>query len=222
VSLASEEIYRKLLHGFALILPAAIFYGPDMLGLRPHPIDQTIISLYLGVVLVFSLSIEALRLRKSSFSRIFNLCFGSMLRSEEAKQLTGATYIFAGSFFCSLMAINGRVAAASAFLALTLFILGDAAAALVGKSLGRTRIGGKTLEGALGCFTLCFLLSFGVFPILPDFTSVWGEIFWTDAFFLSAMVAILELFPVRVGKTILNDNLYVPAITTLAAIVMGG
>ena len=36
--------------------------------------------------------------------------------------------------------------------ALFFLFLGDAAAALVGKSMGRIRIGEKTLEGALGCF----------------------------------------------------------------------
>ena len=217
MSLTSEEIFRKLLHGFALVLPAAIFYGPGILH-----VQSWLISLVLGFLLVVSLSVEALRFRSSSFSRIFNHCFGSMLRSAESTKLTGATYVMGGSFFCSLIAIGGKVAAASAFLGLSLFILGDAAAALVGKAIGRRRIGEKTLEGALGCFALCLLLGLGIFPYLPELTLVWGNIHLLQAVFLSALVAVLELFPFRVGKIVLNDNLYVPVIVTFVCILMHG
>tara|TARA_B100001094_G_scaffold321636_1_gene369670 strand:- start:616 stop:1269 length:654 start_codon:yes stop_codon:yes gene_type:complete len=217
VSLTSEEIFRKLLHGLALVLPAAIFYGPTFLH-----VQSWLISLVLGFLLVVSILIETLRFRSSSFSGIFNHCFGSMLRSSESTKWTGATYVMGGSFFCSLIAIGGKAAAASAFLGLSLFILGDAAAALVGKAIGRKRIGKKTLEGALGCFALCLLLSLGVFPYLPDFTLLWGNINLLQAVFLSALVAVLELFPLHVGKNVLNDNLYVPVIVTVVCILIQG
>lgn len=217
MSLTSEEVFRKLLHGLALVLPAAIFYGPEILHAQPW-----LISLFLGFLLVVSLSIEAIRFRSSSFSRIFNYCFGSMLRSAESTKFTGATFVIGGSFLCSLIAIGGKIPAASAFLGLSLFILGDAAAALVGKAIGRRRIGEKTLEGALGCFALCLLLALGVFPYLPNFTLVWGNFHLLQAVFLSALVAVLELFPFRVGKIVLNDNLYVPVIVTFVCILIHG
>jgi len=118
--------------------------------------------------------------------------------------------------------MGGKIAAASAFLALSLLIIGDAAAALVGKAIGRRRIGEKTLEGALGCFALCLLLSLRVFPYLPELTLVWGNIHLLQAVFLSALVAVLELFPFRAGKIVLNDNLYVPVIVTFVCILMHG
>ena len=31
--LTKEEVNRKLVHGLAVVLPAGIFYGPDLLGL---------------------------------------------------------------------------------------------------------------------------------------------------------------------------------------------
>ena len=145
-----------------------------------------------------------------------------MLRSAESTKLTGATFVIGGSFLCSLIAMGGKVPAASAFLGLSLFILGDAAAALVGKAIGRSRIGEKTLEGAFGCFALCLLLALGVFPYLPEFTLVWGNIHLLQAVFLSALVAVLELFPFRVGKIVLNDNLYVPVIVTFVCILIHG
>ena len=98
----------------------------------------------------------------------------------------------------------------------------DAAAALVGKAIGRIRIGDKTLEGALGCFALCAFLSCFVFPRLPEFPVVWGELSLLHALLLSALVAILELFPVRLGRLTLNDNLYVPVVVTFAALALRG
>lgn len=210
MSLSSEEINRKLLHGLAVILPAAIFYGPVTSTLTPPAV-----SCLLGVLLVFSLLVESVRFRNPRVRDLFNRCFGSMLRADEESALTGATYVFAGSFLCSLLALQGSVQAAAAFLGLALFILGDAAAALTGKAFGRIRIGDKTLEGALGCFFLCAVLAAFVFPVLPAFTETWGEIGLVRILVLSALVALLELFPLRLGGFTLNDNLYVPVLVTL-------
>ena len=69
----------------------------------------------------------------------FNL-FGSMMRTQEETQLTGATYIIAGSFICSCISLTSDAFAASAFISLCLFVLGDAAAALCGKAFGRVKV----------------------------------------------------------------------------------
>ena len=216
MSLTSEEIYRKLLHGLAVVLPVGIFYGPNMSFLTEYSVSGII-----GILFFFAIQVEYTRFRSPAFAEWFNKWFGSMLRPEEAHQITGATYVLGGSFLCSLIALQeDLVACASAFLALTLFILGDAAAALVGKAIGRIRIGDKTLEGTLGCFFLCFFLSWLVFPALPDFTLLWGPITILDAFLLSALVAVLELYPIRFGKFVFNDNLYVPVVVTFAAMAL--
>ena len=215
MSLTLEEINRKLLHGFAVALPAGIFYGPDLLVLPPWSPAPII-----GAMLILSLVIETLRFRSPALGALFSKCFGPMLRAEEDTKLTGATYVFGGSFLCSLIALQGPVASAAAFLGLTIFILGDAAAALVGKAIGRIRIGGKTLEGSLGCFALCVFLAAVVFPRLPTFSDVWGELPLLQVVVLSALVAVLELFPIRLGRFVLNDNLYVPVLTTLVALAL--
>ncbi len=215
MSLTPEEINRKLLHGLAVVLPAGIFYGPQLLQ-----VPQWMVSVIIGALFVASLAIEALRFRNPSFGELFRKCFGSMLRTGEKATLTGATYVCGGSFLCSLIALQGNPAPSAAFLALTLFILGDAAAALVGKAMGRIRIGDKTLEGALGCFLVCVLLAYFVFPRLPGFSAVWGPLPLHQVLVLSALVAILELFPVRLGRFVLNDNLYVPVAVTVAALAL--
>ncbi|MFP6901721.1 MAG: hypothetical protein VCA36_12315 [Opitutales bacterium] len=215
MSLTPEEINRKLLHGMAVALPAGIFYGPDLLGLpfwSPVPV--------IGSLFVLSLLIETMRFRNAGFGGLFNKWFGSMLRAEERTKPTGATYVLGGSFLCSLIALHGTTAAAAAFLALTLFILGDAAAALVGKAIGRIRVGEKTLEGSIGCFLLCAMLAWLVFPHLPEFATRWGEPTLLQALLLSILITVLELFPIRIGRLTLDDNLYVPVVATFAALAL--
>tara|TARA_Y100000588_G_scaffold171441_1_gene185335 strand:+ start:260 stop:904 length:645 start_codon:yes stop_codon:yes gene_type:complete len=212
VSLRSEEINRKLLHGLAVAMPAGIFYGPDLLQ-----VSQGMASVVIGGLFGLALLIEILRFRSTLIGALFRKWFGSMLRVNESRSLTGATYVMGGSFLCSLIALQGGLAPAAAFLALTLFILGDAVAALVGKGIGRIRIGGKTLEGALGCFTLCALLACLVFPRLQDFPDAWTM---PALLLISALVAILELFPIRLGRWCLNDNLYVPVCVTFITLAL--
>ena len=152
--IGKEEVNRKLLHILAVGFPAFIFYGPKQLGLS----RMEVVWVMLGVFLI-SLTIDLSRLYSTSFRSWFFKWFGSMMRKQEATQLTGATYIIAGSLICSCISLASQPFAASAFLSLTLFILGDAVAALCGKAFGKIKVGEKTLEGAIGCFVLCLVLT---------------------------------------------------------------
>jgi len=208
-----EEVYRKLLHVLVVLLPVGVFYGPAIFFT-----DRQTILFYTLFILLLSVGIEIARFRHSAFAKWYFDTFGSMLREEEKNKLTGATYVAAATFFCAWLSLIDERMAASACMALILFILGDAAAALVGKSMGRIRIGDKTLEGALGCFLICLGLSFFAIPQLPDFGTKWGGTveLW-QAILISVLVAFLELFPVKLEKIKLNDNLYVPVLVTLGA-----
>ena len=177
--LSKEEINRKLLHLLAIILPAGIFYLPIVWKI--HPISVCFLLFFL---LFFSLLIEYFRLRLSPFGSWFSHSFGSMMRTEEQNQLTGATYVLGGSSICSLISLYNEAAAVSCFLCLTLFILGDAVAAIVGKAFGRIKVGNKTVEGGVGCFLFCVLTTGFIFPELPAFTD-FGEVkFLLNRFFL--------------------------------------
>ena len=208
-----EEVYRKLLHVLVVLLPVGVFYGPAIFFT-----DRQTILFYTLFILLLSVGIEIARFRHSAFAKWYFDTFGSMLREEEKNKLTGATYVAVATFFCAWLSLIDERMAASACMGLILFILGDAAAALVGKSMGRIRIGDKTLEGALGCFLICLGLSFFAIPQLPDFVTKWGGTveLW-QAIVISVLVAFLELFPVKLEKIKLNDNLYVPVLVTLGA-----
>ena len=213
-SLTKEEVNRKLLHILAVILPVSIFYFPQFTALTNFTVSICSTMLFF----VF-LAVDLLRLKNKSFQFIFLRFFGSMMREAERKQITGATYVAGGASVCSWISLLGIVPAASAFLGLTLFILGDAVAALVGKSMGRIKIGQKTLEGSIGCFIFCFLFTWLVFPSLPGFLEAWaGPLLIYQVIFLSAAVSLLELFSIRIGQFCLNDNLYVPGAVSMLGI----
>ena len=213
--IGKEEINRKLLHILAVGFPALIFYGPGEFGL----LRQQVVLILFGIF-VFSITVDLFRLYAKSFRSWFFKLFGSMMRKQEATQLTGATYIIAGSLICSCISLASQPFAASAFLSLTLFILGDAAAALCGKAFGKIKVRDKTIEGAIGCFVLCFILTSLVFPHVPSFLTTWnGDFTWLHQILFPLGIALLELFPIKLGPITLNDNLYVPAVVSLLVLI---
>lgn len=214
--LSFNEISRKLLHCLAVLLAVGILNGPRFLD---GP--QFTICVVIATILLCCLIVECCRFRSARFGGLFHRLFGWMLRDEEQKKVTGATHLMAGAFICSLIALESRHAAGAAFLGLTLFILGDASAALIGKSFGQPRIGQKTLVGALGCFVICSLLCGFVFPLLPTFIDAWGgELAISQILLLATIVTLLELFAFRLGRMTMNDNLHGPVLTTLSALII--
>ena len=180
---------------------------------------QQVVLILFGIF-VFSITVDLFRLYAKSFRSWFFKLFGSMMRKQEATQLTGATYIIAGSLICSCISLASQPFAASAFLSLTLFILGDAAAALCGKAFGKIKVGDKTIEGTIGCFVLCFILTSLVFPHVPSFLTTWnGDFTWLHQILFPLGIALLELFPIKLGPITLNDNLYVPAVVSLLVLI---
>jgi len=209
----SVEIYRKLLHGLVVFFPVGVFYGPTYF----HVCPRIIAAFCLGVLLL-SFAIELFRFRSKIFGSWYFSTFGSLLREEERFQLTGATFVASSIFLCSFLSLQSERMAASAFLCMSLFVLGDAAAALTGKSMGRFAIGQKTLEGGLGCFGVCLVLSYLVFPILPGFLAKWGGgLSFGQCAVLALLVSVMELFPIKIRGYQMNDNLYVPVVATLFA-----
>ena len=146
-----------------------------------------------------ALALDLLRLRERRVRRLFRDFLGGMLREHEQFGLLGSTYLL----MAALLAVDlfPRPVAAAA---LGFTVLGDAFAAIVGKAWGRTRVFGKTLEGALGGLAAClawaaFLAAFGYLP--------WGVVV------AGALVASLaEILPIP-----LDDNL---GMTLLAGVVM--
>ena len=207
--LTKQEINRKLIHLIALLMPLGIFYLPKI----------TALSIWappfiLAVVFTLSVLLEWARFKSPEMGRLYLKCFHFALRKNEEKKTTGATFIIGGALICSVVFAH---APHISFTMLTLFILGDGMAALVGLGLGRIKLLGKTLEGSLACFGLCvFLLRF-IFPHMPFLAEDWGIVFsWSFVLTTSFLITFFEFVPIKITKTFtLNDNLYVPVITGL-------
>lgn len=209
MALTREEINRKLLHLFALLMPIGIFYLP-----RIPSVSYWVAPIILFVLLLGSVLIEWLRMRHPKIQKLFHASFGHMLREEETQKTTGSTYIIGAAFICSVVFYRSPHIS---FMTLFLFILGDAIAAITGLAIGRIKIGKKSLEGSLACFILCMLLFVFVFPHLPLLLQQWdGKLPLALAVIASLSITVLELIPMRIAPHFtINDNLAVPVITGL-------
>lgn len=181
-----HELLRKAVHIPALIIPAG------MLLLERH---QSITIL--GCVTIIAVSLDLLRARHALFNRWIEKIFGLLMRPGE-KAASQAKVVFNGatwalvSAFLLILIFPVHVAAFS----ISIFLIGDAAAALAGRRFGQIKWGrgSKTMEGSLA-FLLTALI---VIPIIPEVK------FWTG-FLVCLGACLAEALPGPV-----NDNLRVP------------
>lgn len=212
MKLTKEEFLRKMLHIISgLGIPYIIYLMPQTLKL-PFYSSTIIISFFL----ISSILIEFLRFKNPRFQSLFFNLFQSFLRKEESYKITGSTWIFMSSLICTFI-FPSEIAS----IAICIFILGDAVAAIIGLTIGKTKIGSKTLEGTFGCFVSCLMLFHFLFPYIPGLLNMWnGKIPFFFSIPVSFIVAITELFPIKIKSGItLNDNLTVPFITSIALLI---
>ena len=187
-----RELMRKSLHVLALVIPAAMLL-----------LDKLPSIVIFGALAFLGIALDVFRAGKAPLNHWIVDFFGSLMRPREKElpqgkvAVNGATWAMISAFVLVLV-FPVQVAA----FAFTIFMLGDAAAALAGRRLGRIRLGNgpKTLEGALA-FLVTGLLTSLFFP---------GIYFWHGAVSsLAACIAEALPFP-------LDDNLRVPMVAALA------
>ncbi len=183
-----QELIRKSTHLGALTIPVGYY----LLGFER--LEAFWILLYITILM---LVIDLSRLRNWWFWRVLaSPVFSRMIRRHEADgDLTGASYILLTS--CATIALFSKPVAIAA---ISFIIVGDAAAALVGRRFGRTKIGRKTVEGSLGCLGATVLVAI----FTPGIS--------LQVALLGALVATLvEAWPMGV-----DDNVSVPLLSGLA------
>lgn len=217
MALRKEEVYRKVLHVITgAAVPGLILYIPRYAPLFPWAPGWLNPNMYSPLLALLAAAVftvvELLRFRCGPVQALFYRISGAALRPEEEKKLTGATYIVYSTLLCSIVFVNQPFIS---FMALCAFIWGDAAAALVGQSIGRTKIGKKSLEGSLACFVLCLVLFSVVFPLVPHLLDAWrGRTPLLLTLAGSLCITVMELFQIRISRNIrINDNLSVPVLT---------
>ena len=178
----ASEIKRKSIHLASLAIPIGYYLTPDAW--------MRIWERGLLALVILSLAIEVFRLNHPRTRHVFRHFFGELLRNHEEASLLGSTYLL----IACLLTIH-VFPKPVAVLALMFLILGDTVAAIVGKWVGRVRlIGGKTLEGSIACFLVCFGLTL-LMPGVPPMVGLVGALTAT----------LFELLPIP-----LDDNFRIP------------
>jgi dolichol kinase len=186
-----DEIKRKLFHLLMLIYVAAYWV-----------LEKTLVLKLLGVVIIFVLICDIVRLRVPSFNTWLLRFLGGVHRDHETNNLSGLPWTLLGSFFTILIFPDKKIVVVS-FLYLA---FGDAMAAIVGRVFGRRKtVRSKTVAGSVACFVACLLAGL---PFLP----------WPLALAGAVAATLIEVVPWP-----LNDNFWMPlasagALTALLAV----
>lgn len=186
ISFASE-LKRKFIHiSSSWIAFAYIFLERDTM------------LIILSIIFGGSLLADILRVYSKWFNDLYMKVVGPVLRSHEVRlkgiTLTGATYLMFAALL-SVLIFPKEIAISAIFL----MTIGDAAAAVIGKSFGRVKIFTKTLEGSIAFFTAGVL----IILLAPRLSNNVDEIYLgIVAVFLTS---IIEVLPLK-----LDDNITVP------------
>jgi dolichol kinase len=192
----TAELGRKALHLLALVIPLGMW----SLG---NPMAVYI----LGGGALLAVAADVTRAYSSNFSAWIRTIFGPLMRAEELPDVgthvtfNGATCVLVGAALLALL-FPLRIAVP----VLTMTMLADAAAALVGRRIGRHNWGSlsATVEGS----TAFVLTGFAVMAAFPSLA-------FAPAAASVVVAAAIEALPLPV-----NDNIRVPLAAAL--VVVGG
>ncbi|MCC7260219.1 MAG: hypothetical protein IT567_04230 [Alphaproteobacteria bacterium] len=188
----AHEIQRKLIHLSSLWMPLLIATQSRAFSLT-----------FFTLLVLLMLSGEWLRHRVPLCAELYQRYVGKLLRPHEnggtGKSFTGATYVVLAAFLCTLLFPHWV-----AVTALSIMLVGDACASLVGRRWGRRMLAGKTLEGSLA-FAASGLATVAIIGLLADFDN--ASYIRAGAAVMTALVAELYARHIR-----LDDNLLVPLV----------
>ena len=110
-------------------------------------VRRDVLLLGLAVACVVAIVVEITRIRSATVRTVFHRTTGSLLREHEHHRWSGATWLL-----ISFLLVTALFDAPIAITAMWAVAMGDASAAIVGRTIGRHRIGTfKTLEGSIAC-----------------------------------------------------------------------
>jgi len=164
--ISHNEIYRKLTHLFAIIIPVLYYLVVK---------NQLLAIAILLPFAIGSVVWDSARIESPKYRHHFLKLFGSHLRDSEVSRHTGGTYLLTSSVV--VIAVFSKEIA---YLAISYLVIGDTFAAYVGLSMGRRKFihSKKSLEGFIGAFISC---------------SVWGLLSYF--YFLSAYFLMIVHIP---------------------------
>jgi dolichol kinase len=188
------ELMRKSIHLCSLSISIVYYF-----------VSREFALLILVPITVISLFFDVARYYYPPISKLVYSLFGFMLRDHETnkkkKTLTGATYVLVGATLVVIIFPKLFVIPAIAVL-----ILGDIAAALLGRKFGKHKFLAKSLEGTLAFFFVGSL----VILVSPKIAGLPEE--YMIGFAAVAVGAIAE----NISYGWADDNLTVPISVCLA------
>lgn len=185
-----KEWRRKAVHLSSLWIPAFIYFA--------HP--GTSVSLFalllLGDVVIEYANFKHYRWARQSFGKLFCRTLRQKETVRSRFQVSGSMYVLSAAILCTLL-----FAKPVAVIALTVMLVSDSFAALIGKAYG-TRIlyKNKSLEGTAAFFLSALAINMIAEPILP-FSAV--------SVFACLAATTAEMFE---DKLEVDDNLSIPLI----------
>jgi len=181
-----DEVWRKLLHLFALSIPIGYHFVSHLAAI--------LIPMGCWIVAVI---VDLARIRGWAVQRYWCRVTDPIVRPKERVDFTGASYILASAWLCPLL-----FDVPAAALGMTTIILGDIAAALIGRRWGKHRyLNNRSIEGSLA-FLLAAIIGSVLIPGLPMGFALSGAV----------IAMIVEGLSHRI-----DDNLTVPLIVGLYA-----
>ncbi len=147
-----QEGLRKSTHFLALLIPVCYLLFPRNWAIG-----------IMAAVNLFIIAFEVIRLRRLAPWGVLSRVFGPMIRPQEQNgNFTGALYILLSGFLC-IVFFPRYIATA----AITFIIVGDVAAAMVGRRWGRHKIRKvKSVEGSLAFLAVALVVAYLV-PNIP-------------------------------------------------------
>ncbi|MBN1214377.1 MAG: hypothetical protein JXA99_02935 [Candidatus Lokiarchaeota archaeon] len=156
-------------------------------------------------ILVFTIVSELIRILWGPEYSMLNFLTRSVLRNEEYNAVGPQIYLLAGAIFSYILYLEGIVPLNALTAGILIACFSDAAAALVGRGLGKYRINcprgqKKTVEGFIAGVGSAYLI--GVFTVGPIYAIIAAIIFF-----------LLDFFPTYIADNILNPILITLGIT---------
>jgi diacylglycerol kinase (CTP) len=161
----------------------------------------------LACALAWIMLLEYLRARSEKTNKIMLFFFGPFLRESEIGSMSGMPFYVASCLFAFLMFPHHV-----AILSILYLALGDPSSSFFGVLFGRSRLfPNKSLEGTLGGFCVCALVSLGYFSYIQIPQDKLAVMVLLGGF----AGAVAELLPLNV-----DDNFAIPVVSGLFMILV--
>jgi dolichol kinase len=171
-----REVTRKALHLVSTAVPVSYAAG----------VSQRVVVWVLVFALAVALAVEIGRYRSTRARILFDSTVGGLLREHERRGPSGATWLILSLLVAAV--VFPRDVAIAAMCAVA---LGDAAAAIIGRAIARSRVHRKSFAGSGACFAASALAAHMI-----------ARFAWREALIVGILAALAER-----PRRPLDDNL---------------